>query len=170
MGAVLRRIFWPLLVYACIAAAVAFLYTRIPSGFLPEEDQGVLFVLAQLPAGPTTEQSQGVLEKIEQHFLVDEKESVENIFGVWGSPSAAWGRTRSWASSSSRIGIDARPRRPDRQPRHGRLHAIQGSLRFRISPPAVIELGNATALTSSSSTMATWDMKGCWPRGTRCWA
>ena len=63
---------------------VVFLFIHKPTGFLPEEDQGVLFSMAQLPPGSTREQAIKVLEKIEHHFLVDEKENVEGMFGVLG--------------------------------------------------------------------------------------
>ena len=147
VGAVLRRTFWPLVVYGCIAAAVAFLYMRIPSGFLPEEDQGVLFVLAQLPAGATTEQSQGVLEKIEQHFLVDEKENVENIFGVSGFSFSGVGQNQVMAFVKLKDWDRRKAKAPhDRRPRDGRFHAIQGSFRFRICAPGRDRTGQCHGL------------------------
>ncbi len=145
VGAMLRRTFWPLVVYGCIAAAVAFLYRRIPSGFLPEEDQSVLFVLAQLPAGATTEQSQGVLEKIEQHFLVDEKESVENIFGVSGFSFSGMGQNQVMGFVKLKDWDRRKAKAPMIVGRAiGAFMQYKEAFAFAFAPPAVIELGNAT--------------------------
>jgi hydrophobe/amphiphile efflux-1 (HAE1) family protein len=148
VGLLLRNIVWPLIAYALIAVAVVFIYRSLPSGFLPDEDQGVLFVGAQLPAGSTTGQGEAVLEKIEHHFLVDDKKSVKSIFGVTGFSFAGTGQNQVFAFVSlkdwdERTGADEK------------LSAIVGRASAALSqfkdafalafpPPAVIELGNAT--------------------------
>ncbi len=148
VGVMLRHIVGPLVVYAIIAAAAVFLYIRLPSGFLPDEDQGVLFAAAQLPAGATTEQGEAVLEKMERHFLVDEKKSVESIFGVTGFSFAGTGQNQVFAFISLKDWNERTA--PDQK-----LAAIVGrasaafaqfkdAFALVFPPPAVIELGNAT--------------------------
>ena len=145
VGVVLRRTFWPLLVYGCIAAGVAFLYTRIPSGFLPEEDQSVLFVAAQLPTGSTSEQSLSVLEKMERHFLVDEKDNVESVFGVTGFSFAGNGQNQAFAF----VKLKDWDQRKDKVPMvagraMGKFMQYKEAIAFAFAPPAVIELATAT--------------------------
>ncbi|HEY9064733.1 MAG TPA: efflux RND transporter permease subunit, partial [Burkholderiaceae bacterium] len=65
--------------YAVIALAVGFVFTKIPAGFLPDEDQGSLFVIAQLPPGATQDRTLKVIEQIEHHFLVEQKDAVDSI-------------------------------------------------------------------------------------------
>jgi hydrophobe/amphiphile efflux-1 (HAE1) family protein len=148
VGVVLLHIVWPLIVYAGIAAAAAFLYLHLPSGFLPDEDQGVLFGAAQLPAGATTEQAEAVLEKMEHHFLVDEKNSVESVFGVTGFSFSGTGQNQVFIFVTLK---DWKNRTAADQ----KLPAIVGRAltafgQFKdgfalvFAPPAVIELGNAT--------------------------
>jgi hydrophobe/amphiphile efflux-1 (HAE1) family protein len=148
VGVVLRRTALPLLVYGGIAAGVVFLYMRTPSGFLPDEDQGVLFVAAQLPPGSTTEQSQAVLKKIEHHFLVDEKENVEGMFGVVGFSFSGNGQNQVFCFVKLKNWDERKT--PDRK-----INAIEGRamgefMQFKdafavsFAPPAVLELGNAT--------------------------
>ncbi|MBP6485781.1 MAG: efflux RND transporter permease subunit, partial [Moraxella sp.] len=63
--------------YALVIAALVFLFTRIPSSFIPEEDQGVLFTLVQLPAGSTQNQTQAVIEKVNAYYKTQEKDLVQ---------------------------------------------------------------------------------------------
>ncbi len=148
VGTMLRHIIWPLLIYGCIAAGVVYLYSRIPTGFLPDEDQGVFYVAAQLPPGATTEQAQAVLEKIEHHFLVDEKDTVDSMFGVTGFSFSGSGqnqvfgfvRLKDWKERES---VDKRI--PAIQGRAmGAFSQYKDAFALAFAPPAVIELGNAT--------------------------
>ncbi|MGD9418370.1 MAG: efflux RND transporter permease subunit [Verrucomicrobiota bacterium JB025] len=137
-----------LLVYAAIILGVAGLFKTIPTGFLPEEDQGMLFAMAQLPPGSTFEQSQEVLEKMEKHFLEDEAENVNGLFGVMGFSFAGAGQNQVICFVNLKP-WDERTR--DDQS----VKAIQGralakfsqfpeAIAFAFAPPAVMELGNAT--------------------------
>ena len=59
-----------------------FLLLRLPTSFLPDEDQGIMFVQVVLPAGATQERTLRVLRDMERHFLVDEKDLVQSLFTV----------------------------------------------------------------------------------------
>ncbi|MEO6785670.1 MAG: efflux RND transporter permease subunit, partial [Chthoniobacteraceae bacterium] len=148
VGVFLKRTGRALIFYAVIVGAVVFMFLRTPTGFLPDEDQGVLFAMAQLPPGSTREQADEVLKKIEHHFFVDEKENVEGMFGVLGFSFSGNGqnqvltfvRLKSWDERKS----------PSQS-----VKAIQGramaefmkykdAFAFAFAPPAVLELGNAS--------------------------
>jgi multidrug efflux pump len=71
-------------IFVAVVALLGVLLVRMPTAFLPDEDQGIVLVQAVLPAGATQERTVEVLKKVEQHFLVDEKDAVEGIFTVAG--------------------------------------------------------------------------------------
>jgi hydrophobe/amphiphile efflux-1 (HAE1) family protein len=148
VGFILKRIWSMLVVYACIAFAVVVLWKLVPSGFLQDEDQGVLFCAAQLPPGATTEQAQAVLEKIEHHFLDDDKDSVESVFGVLGFSFSGTGQNQVFAfvtlkdwkdRSSEATKIPAIVGRA-----MGAFSQYKDAFTIAFPPPAVLELGNAT--------------------------
>lgn len=136
------------LVYLALAVAMAFLFTRTPTGFLPEEDQGILFTLIQTPTGATAERTLDVLEQVEEYYLTQETETVNSMFGVVGF---------SFAGSGQNMGIafvqlkDWEERKsPDQSVQalagraYGALSGIRDAMVFPIVPPSVIELGNVS--------------------------
>lgn len=78
--------------YAIILTGAWFCLQRIPSSFLPEEDQGVFFVMAQLPAGATIERTDKVVDEIENYFLNAEKDNIESLMSVVGFSFAGVGQ------------------------------------------------------------------------------
>jgi hydrophobe/amphiphile efflux-1 (HAE1) family protein len=148
VGGLIARKKRSLLVYGLIGVGLAWLFHRIPTGFLPDEDQGILFAQAQLPPGSTTEQTIAVLKKIEHHFLVDEKENVEGMFGVVGFSFSGYGQNQALAFVRLKD-WDHRSRADQK------VKAIQGramgkflrfndAFAFAFAPPAVLELGTAS--------------------------
>ncbi len=73
-----------LLIYALIVAATGYLYTKTPSGFLPEEDQGFMFTQVMMPPGATREQTLAVVKQVEDHYLSTERENIASLFTVLG--------------------------------------------------------------------------------------
>jgi hydrophobe/amphiphile efflux-1 (HAE1) family protein len=148
VGYVLARKAWMLLVYGAVAAGVVFLYAHVPNGFLPDEDQGVLYVGGQMPPGATDDQARALLGKIEHHFLVDDKESVDHVFGVTGFSFAGTGQNqvfsfiklKDWKERSS-TKLKA-PAIVDRA--MAAFGKYKEGIVFAFAPPAVIELGNST--------------------------
>lgn len=137
-----------MLVYVLIVIGMGFLFTRLPTAFLPDEDQGVLFAMIQLPAGATQERTLEVVKQVEKHFLEKEKDSVEAIFAAAGF---------SFAGSGQNTGIafvrlkDWKQRaRPDQHVKAitgramGAFSRIRDAMVFAFAPPAVAELGNAS--------------------------
>lgn len=80
----LRRIALGVVMLIVISAAVGVLMTRLPSAFLPEEDQGRLVTAVQLPPGATADRTRRVLDQVIEHYLTNERDYVEGIFGSVG--------------------------------------------------------------------------------------
>jgi multidrug efflux pump len=73
-----------LLVFVLIGGAVAALFNRLPSSFLPDEDQGILLTAIQLPPGATDSRTRAVLDQVRDYYLNNEKDYVEGAFAVAG--------------------------------------------------------------------------------------
>ncbi|TFH30829.1 MAG: efflux RND transporter permease subunit, partial [Deltaproteobacteria bacterium] len=85
VGRMLARKLRYLVVYLLIVAALGFLFLRMPTAYLPDEDQGFMYVQAILPTGSTREQTEVVMDQVRSHFMVDEKEAVKSCFTIAGS-------------------------------------------------------------------------------------
>ena len=84
---VIKFIRYPLVSFICyglIVVALIFGFNRLPTGFLPNEDQGVLIVMVELPPGSTLEQTMGVLNKTSKFYMEKKADSVKEIFTVAG--------------------------------------------------------------------------------------
>ncbi|WP_136487243.1 efflux RND transporter permease subunit [Vibrio sp. H11] len=86
-----------LLVYGVIVGILATLWTRLPSSFVPEEDQGIFLSVVQLPVGSTQEQTLAVMDKVRKHFQEDEKDLVVSVFTVAGFSFAGQGQNMGMA-------------------------------------------------------------------------
>ncbi|GAB6909278.1 efflux RND transporter permease subunit [Desulfosarcina cetonica] len=133
--------------FLLIVAAMGFLFKRMPTAYLPEEDQGVLYVQAILPANSTLEQTNAVLSRVREHFLEDEKGAVESILTVSGFSFSGRGQNAGLAFVKLRD-WDLR-NRPDLKVGAvvGRAMRVFSQYRdamvFAFPPPAVVELGQA---------------------------
>jgi hydrophobe/amphiphile efflux-1 (HAE1) family protein len=148
VGTFLKHTGRALIFYGLIAAAVVYMFARKPTGFLPDEDQGVLFAMAQLPPGSTREQSDAVLKKMEKHFLENEKENVEGMFGVLGFSFSGSGQNQ--VLTFVKLKDWEERKRPDQTVKAiqgramGALLQYKDAFAFAFAPPAVLELGTAT--------------------------
>ena len=136
------------LVYLAIVAGLGFLFLRLPTGFLPDEDQGVMFSLVQLPPNSTFNRTEEVMKGLENHFLDQESDNVAGVFTAAGFSFAGSGQNAGLAfiklkDWSQRKG--AKNHAPAIAQRA--MAAWQGfpdATVFTVVPPAVQELGNAT--------------------------
>ena len=148
VGAFLRRSGRALVFYALIAAVVVVLFLRAPTGFLPDEDTGVLFAMAQLPPGSTREQADKVLKKMENHFFEEEKDLVEGGFGVLGFSFSGNGQNQ--VLMFVKLKDWEERRRPEQKVKAiqgramGKFMQFKDAFAFAFAPPAVLELGTAT--------------------------
>ena len=148
VGAFLRRSGRALVFYALIGAVVVVLFVRAPTGFLPDEDTGVLFAMAQLPPGSTREQADKVLKKMENHFFEEEKDLVEGGFGVLGFSFSGNGQNQ--VLMFVKLKDWEERRRPEQKVKAiqgramGKFMQFKDAFAFAFAPPAVLELGTAT--------------------------
>jgi hydrophobe/amphiphile efflux-1 (HAE1) family protein len=138
-----------MLVYAAITGMVGFAYTKMPAGFLPDEDQATLFAILQLPAGATQDRTLAALKAVEHQFLVEQKDSVDSVFAVAGFSFAGSGQNAGFAFIKLKPWDQRTAKHQKAQAVAGAaMGALSGTLRdgsvFVFAPPAVSELGNAT--------------------------
>ncbi|KNX42041.1 Multidrug efflux pump subunit AcrB [Roseovarius tolerans] len=135
-------------VYLALALGMALMFLRTPTGFLPEEDQGILFTLIQTPTGSTAERTLDVVKQVENYYLEQESEVVDSMFGVVGFSFSGNGQNMGLAFVQLKD-WDERPR-PDQsvQALAGRAFGAFSQIRdaqvFPVVPPSVIELGNVS--------------------------
>jgi HAE1 family hydrophobic/amphiphilic exporter-1 len=137
-----------LVVFVLIVIAMGFLFRRMPTAYLPDEDQGTLMVQVQLPAGSTREQTDVVMAQVREHFLEDEKDVVASCMTASGINFAGTGQNQGMAFVMLK---DWKLRgRSDRQVKAVAERAmkafsgIRNAVVFAFPPPAVVELGTAT--------------------------
>ncbi|MBD5759420.1 efflux RND transporter permease subunit, partial [Citrobacter freundii] len=137
-----------LVVYLIIVIGMAVLFMRLPTSFLPEEDQGVFMTMIQLPAGATQERTQKVLDQVTQYYLTNEKANVESVFTVNGFSFSGQGQNSGLAfvslkpwdeRSGEENSVEAVIARATRA-----FSQIRDGLVFPFNMPAIVELGTAT--------------------------
>lgn len=147
VGGILRRSGRFLLIYALIVGVLAFLFLRMPTSFLPEEDQGVMFTQVMLPAGATQERTIEVLKKVENHFLEGEKDYAKSIFTVAGFSFAGSGQNMAIGFVHLRDWDERKGPAGNVKAVAGRAMAAFSQIReamvFAFVPPAVLELGTS---------------------------
>lgn len=85
VGSVLKHSISYMLAYLLIVGILAFLFVKLPTSFLPQEDRGVFTIQVQLPPGSTLQQTQKVVERIEHYLLTKEKKDVISVFATLGA-------------------------------------------------------------------------------------
>jgi multidrug efflux pump len=145
VGRMLHRTGRFLLIYAALAVVMVIIYLRVPSSFLPAEDQGVLFTIVQTPVGATQQRTQRVMEQVESWYQQNEKDNIESVFSVQGFSFAGGGQNNGMAfvklkdweeRSDASQGVDAIAGRA-----MGAFSQIRDAMVFAIAPPPVQELG-----------------------------
>ena len=137
-----------LIIYLVLVAAVGYLFMRLPTAYLPDEDQGLLFTQIQLPAGANRDRTIKVIEQVEHHFLVDQKDAVDAIFTAAGFSLS--GRGQNNGIAFVKLKDWGQRKRPDLRVKAvaGKAMAafsrIRDAMVFAFAPPAVIELGNSS--------------------------
>ncbi|MBU9809354.1 efflux RND transporter permease subunit [Rahnella sp. SL6] len=141
-----RRLFLGL--YLLIVIATGFMFTRVPTTFLPDEDQAVMFVQATLPANASAERTQQVLDNVREYLLKQESGIVSSVFTANGFSFAGRGQNVGIAFVQLKTWADRPGAAQKVQALAGRAMAhfatIKDARVFAFVPPAVMELGNAT--------------------------
>ncbi|MCB9473323.1 MAG: efflux RND transporter permease subunit [Candidatus Delongbacteria bacterium] len=140
--------FITLFIFLGIFGAMAFFFLRMPTAYLPDEDQGTMIVMAMLPTGSTLEQTEQVLAKVRDYLHANESEAVASFLSVAGTSFGGQGQNmgfgfvklKDWGlRQDARLKVGALTRRT-----MGFCMSINEAMVFAFQPPAVSELGNAT--------------------------
>ncbi len=136
-----------MLVYLALASIMGLLFIRLPTAYLPDEDQGYLFNLVQTPVGATLPRTMQALDQMKDYFLTKEKDAVDSIFTVAGYSFNGSGQNdglgflllKDWSlRKSPQLGVRAIQMRA-----YGALSQIKDAQAFAFAPPPVTELGNS---------------------------
>ncbi|ATF47680.1 efflux RND transporter permease subunit [Citrobacter sp. C348] len=148
VSGIIRKTGRYLVVYLVIVVGMAVLFMRLPTSFLPEEDQGVFLTMIQLPAGATQERTQKVLDQVTHYYLNTEKANVESVFTVNGFSFSGQGQNSGMAfvslkpweeRSGTENNVESIIARATRA-----FSQIRDGLVFPFNMPAIVELGTAT--------------------------
>ncbi len=133
--------------YGVLVAVLAALFGRVATGFLPEEDQGLMYVQIVLPPGSTLEVTKKALEQVSDHLLSKEKGAVDSVLSIAGF---------NFGSRGQNAGVGFVRLKPWDERKQASLRAPAVAARvqkafssfksanvFVFTPPAVTELGNA---------------------------
>ena len=146
VGGILRRGGRSLVIYALVVAAMAVGYAKLPTSFLPDEDQGILMAQVQLPVGATDDRTQAVLKQFESYML--EQPEVEAMISISGlgmggnsqNSARAFIRLKDWSERSG-AGQDSAS---IAQRATLALSSIGDANVFVMQPPAVRGLGQSS--------------------------
>jgi HAE1 family hydrophobic/amphiphilic exporter-1 len=148
VGRILRKRYRYLLIYILLVAGLFYLFQKMPTAYLPDEDQGILFVQAQLPSGSTLEQTDEIMDEIRGYIEQNESEAVESVLTISGSSFAGGGQNM--GMSFIKLKDWELRQRPDLKVRAlagrcmARFSQIKNASIFAFAPPAVVELGTAS--------------------------
>ncbi len=148
VGRVLAKKVRYIAIYVAIVICMGYLFQQMPTGYIPDEDQGIVLIQAVLPPGSTVEQTKAVMAKVRDHILQTEQDTTESFMTVAGM---------SFAGQGQNVGLgfikmkDWKLRqRPDLKigallgRTMGFCSQIKEAMVFAFAPPSIIELGNAT--------------------------
>lgn len=148
VAAMVRRKTPYLLMYLAIVLVMGWMFTQIPTSFLPDEDQGVLFAQVQTPVGSTAERTYDVISEMRDYMLNEESDTVSTVFTISGFNFAGRGQN----SGMAFVGLKPWDERTEahqsvfslaeRAQKH--FFSFRDAKVFAFAPPAVMELGNAT--------------------------
>ncbi|TPN42956.1 MULTISPECIES: efflux RND transporter permease subunit [unclassified Mesorhizobium] len=135
-----------LAVFLAIVVAMGWMFARLPSSFLPEEDQGILITSVQLPVGATQDRTERVLKQVTDHYLNDEKDAVEGVFTASGfgfggaGQNVGIGFVRLKDFSQRKTAASAAQAIAGRA--MGAFSKIRDAQVFALAPPAIQGFGN----------------------------
>ncbi len=143
---ILKHTWISMIAFVVIVLLVGFFYVRLPSSFLPAEDQGYFITNIQLPVGATQERTDEVLKQVSDYFL--KQPEIESFITVAGfsfngrgqNSALSFGRLKDW---SKRKGAEHTVQAVIARAA-GKFAAIKDAIIFPLNPPAINELGNST--------------------------
>ncbi|WAJ70344.1 efflux RND transporter permease subunit [Catenovulum adriaticum] len=137
-----------MVVYVLLIGGLIFLFTRLPTSFLPDEDQGTMFTQMVLPQGASQERSAEIMDSIEKFYLEEEAENVESLFSVIGfsfsgrgqNSGLAFVKLKDW---DKRTNADQHVQAVAGRAM-GYFSQLKEAMVFAFVPPAISQLGTAS--------------------------
>ena len=147
VGAVLVRRVRYVFLYLLIVAGMGYLFLRMPTAYLPDEDQGIVMTQILLPSGSTLEQTKGMVDKVLANLSAQEKDTIESLMGVAGVSFSGQGQNMGMAFGKLRDWEERQKPELKSKAVSERAMAMVSQIKeaqvFVFPPPAVVELGNA---------------------------
>ncbi|KHN90066.1 multidrug efflux RND transporter permease [Pectobacterium actinidiae] len=134
--------------YFGIVGITGYLFTRVPTTFLPDEDQAVMMMQLTLPSNASAERTQNVLAEMGNYLLTEEKDVVDSVFTANGFSFAGRGpntamafvRLKNWdLRKTDELSLQALAQRS-----MAHFSGLKDGIAIALIPPAVMELGNST--------------------------
>ncbi|MBR0813059.1 efflux RND transporter permease subunit [Bradyrhizobium diazoefficiens] len=146
-GGAIKRVAGVMIAFVAIVAGMVVLFQRLPSSFLPEEDQGTIMTLIQLPVGATSARTLDVIKQVERQYLDNEKDAVEGVFAVNGFSFAGQGQNVGLAFVSLKPFDERKHPGTSAQAVAGRAMGafakIRDAMVFAVLPPSIPGFGNS---------------------------
>jgi multidrug efflux pump len=153
-GTVGRMVVRPIRMFVVFLALIGGaygLYSKLPTSFLPEEDQGVLMTMITLPAGANAARTQAVIDKVQDYFLTEEKDAIQSVFMTLGFGFSGSGENSAMGfvrlkdfdqRTDSRLSASAVAARAS-----AHFRAIRDAEVFVLAPPAIQGLGQTSGFS-----------------------
>lgn len=151
VGYLTLRPFRVLVVFLTVGIACAGLFTKLPTSFLPQEDQGVLMTMVRLPPGAMESRTLAVVKQVENYYLTDEKDNVASVFAALGFGFGSTGQNSAMLFVKLKD-FDERTAASQKaqaivQRALGRFSKIRDAQVFALTPPAIPGLGNTSGFS-----------------------
>ncbi|MEI6894423.1 MAG: efflux RND transporter permease subunit [Colwellia sp.] len=147
VAAMIKRTGRVMSIYLVLVIAVGWAFMRMPTAFLPDEDQGIMFTQVILPVNSTLESTQKVMKNVTDFYLNEESENVQSVFTVSGFSFAGYGQNMGLAFVAMKDWADREGAGQDIQSVAARsmkaFMQMKEAFIFAFVPPAVVELGTA---------------------------
>ena len=145
-----RPVRW-MIAYAILVAGLGFLMAKMPTGFLPVEDQGYVIVMVSLPEGASLNRTNVVMRDVEHHFMVTEKKDVKHVFTISGFNFMGTGQNAGLAFVALKDWSERQNPADSASAIVGRSYAALGKIRdariFSLLPPSIRGLGQSNGFT-----------------------
>ncbi|MFA5646372.1 MAG: efflux RND transporter permease subunit [Candidatus Ratteibacteria bacterium] len=148
VGYILAKKFFFILAYLIIVATTAYLFLRLPTSYLPDEDQGILMTQISLPPGAPLDRTLVTIDEVRQYFLTTHPDAVESVMTVAGFSMAGRGQNSGMAfiklkdwdlRNRPNLKVDAISQRAMME-----LMQRRDAMIFTFAPPAIVELGSSS--------------------------
>ncbi len=151
VGYLLNRPLRVTILFLVVIGGCAWFFTRLPTSFLPQEDQGVLLTIVQTPTGSTIERTNAVVKQVEAYYREKEGNNVESVFGVLGFSFTGSGQNNAMVFTKLKdfsVRTDAASHAAAIVQRaQGAFFGLRDAQVFALLPPAIQGLGNSSGFS-----------------------